>query len=172
MEGAPLEWASAVALTLASVAAGEGRYAHLIYFNTRIVREVRLDGPSLSRRTALDPRKVLEAATVGASGGTAYEPPVRRAIEIMDEPGASAARKADILMVTDGVCALPEEVVAELDAARERRGFKLVSVLIGDAAISGGAGSLEAFSDAVIPLARINGGAAGAAQAGYVFDNI
>lgn len=172
MEGAPLEWASAVALTLASVAANEGRFAHLMYFNTRIVREVRLDGSSLSRRTALDPRKVLEAATVGASGGTAYEPPVRRAIEVMDEPGLSATARADILMVTDGVCELSEEVVAELDRARERRGFKLVSVLIGGDAISGGAGSLETFSDAVIPLAHIAGGAAGAAQAADIFEDL
>jgi uncharacterized protein with von Willebrand factor type A (vWA) domain len=172
MEGEPLEWASAVALTLASVAASEGRFAHLIYFNTRIVHEVRLDGSSLSRRTALDPRTILAAATVGASGGTAYETPVLRAIEVMDEPGAPAAGKADVLMVTDGICELSEEVLFELDSARERRGFKLVSVLIGDYAISGGAGSLDAFSDAVIPLSRIAGGPAGAAQAGDIFENL
>lgn len=90
----------------------------------------------------------------------------------MDEPGAPAAGKADVLMVTDGVCELSEEVLFELDSARERRGFKLVSVLIGDYAISGGAGSLDAFSDAVIPLSRIAGGPAGAAQAGDIFENL
>ena len=168
MSGASLEWASAVALTLASVAAREGRFAHLIYFNTQIVREVRLQGTPRSATSKLDPRKLLEVATVAASGGTAYEPPVRRAIEVMGEADYG---KADILVVTDGLCELSEEVVSELDAARERRSFKVVSVLIGGDAISGKAGSLEAFSDTVIPLAEIAKGPAGATQAGPIFES-
>ncbi len=173
MRGAPMEWASAVALTLASVAAREGRFAHLIYFNTRIVREVYLDA---SRQAPLDPRKVLEAANVGADGGTAYEPPVRRAIEVMAQAHSGAAAKADVLMVTDGLCELSEEAVSELRAARGRRDFKLVSVLIGENALSGGAGSSpsaspQEFSDAVVPLAGITGGPDGAAQARAVFES-
>lgn len=156
MSGEPMEWASAVALALAHAASGRAgrgaRRVHAIFFNAKIVLEVEL-APGEK-----DVRKFLELGTVEAGGGTEYVPPTSRALEILSEgPPEYGEGTTDLLLVTDGVCELPDEFAARLREEKSTRGFKLVSVLVGDHAR---AGSVEAFSDRVIrahDLARASG---------------
>ncbi len=128
MEGVRMEWAAAVGLALADVATGKGpsggRPCALVFFNTRIVRETFFRGAD-----ARDPKKLLEAATVGASGGTEYVAPIARGVEIV---GAEASFSgADLVLVTDGECALPEAFLSTFLAEKERLSLSLHSVLIG-----------------------------------------
>ena len=124
MEGSPMDWATALAAALAQgPAAREGRPVYLIYFNTRIVKEIEL------RPHERDPRKLLDAAMVGTSGGTDYDVPLRRALEIA-RAGASY-RDADLVIITDGQCHLSERGVAELSEARSSSGLSLYAVLCG-----------------------------------------
>lgn len=142
MSGEPMEWASAVALALARAAsggfAGRGgaRRVHAIFFNARIVLEVEL-APG-----ERDVRKFLAIGTVEADGGTDYAPPLTRALDIL-------SGGADLLLVTDGLCELSDDIAARLASEKEEKGFKLVSVLIGDAARET-PGIVAAFSDKVI----------------------
>ncbi len=156
MNGAPMEWASAVALALAHAAAGSAgsgaRRVRAIFFNARIVLETEL-APGEK-----DVRKFLALGTVEADGGTDYVPPLSRAVEILSA-GTSRPDEgtANLLLVTDGVCKLPDDFSVRLGEEKSSRGFKLVSVLVGDHARSG---SLEAFSDRIVradDLARASG---------------
>ncbi len=128
MSGQKMEWAVAVALALVEEAAGRRRrgapkrHASILFFNSRLVREVDFEPGER------DAKKLLEVATVGASGGTDYRPALTRAAEIA---GGSRHEGADLLLVTDALYRLPEGSVEELEGHKRRLGFKLYSVLIG-----------------------------------------
>ena len=130
-----------------------------MFFNAKIVLEVEL-APGEK-----DARKFLALGTVEAGGGTEYVPPISRALEIVaDEAGGAGA---DLLLVTDGLCELPEDFATRLAAEKETKGFKLVSVLVGENAA---AGSLEAFSDQIVPASDLACASGGRDAAGQVFD--
>ena len=95
MSGEPMAWASAVALTLAQVATRQAsartgaRPVTAVFFNTQIVLEVAIDAGER------DPRKFLSVATVAADGGTDYDRPLSRALEVLEgrsTPGGAAKR--------------------------------------------------------------------------------
>jgi uncharacterized protein with von Willebrand factor type A (vWA) domain len=148
MEGHPMEWASAVALGVVDLAAGRGglpkRSSALVHFNARVVSEVRF-APG-----ERDPRKLLCVATVGAFGGTAYEPAIERALEIAAE---SAYDGADLVLVTDERCRLGEPFLRRFLGEKERRRMRLFSVLIG----ARSSGELERYSDGVWTLRDLAG---------------
>jgi uncharacterized protein with von Willebrand factor type A (vWA) domain len=149
MEGHPMEWATAVGLGAVDLAAGRGglpkRSSALVHFNGRVVSEVSF-APG-----ERDPKKLLCAATVGASGGTAYEPPLERALEIAAESDYDGA---DLVLVTDELCRLGDPFVRRFLGEKERRRMRLYSVLIG----ARSSGELERYSDAVWTLGDLAGG--------------
>ncbi len=127
MSGQKMEWAVAVALALVNEAVGRRRgepkrRSSVLFFNSQLVREVAFEPGER------DARKLLEVATVGASGGTDYRPTLARAVEIA---GGSRHEGADLLLVTDALCRLPERAVEELESNKRRLRFRLYSVLIG-----------------------------------------
>lgn len=124
MAGAPMDWATALAASLAQGPAAAGRPVYLIYFNTLIVEEIDLIPGER------DPRKLLRAATVGTSGGTDYDAPMRRALTIVEEN--EDHREADLLIATDGQCSLSAEGRALLALKKEALSFSLYAVLCGD----------------------------------------
>jgi hypothetical protein len=167
MSGAPMEWASAVALALAHAATGRAgtgaRRVHAIYFNARVVLEAEL-APG-----ERDVRKFLALGTVDAAGGTEYVPPLSRALEILSAGPEPNGGNPDLLLVTDGICKLPEEFAAGLREEKISRGFKLVSVLVGDHAR---AGSVEPFSDKVIQARDLARASGARDAAGELFENL
>ncbi len=127
MSGQKMEWAVAVALALVDEAVGRRRggpkrRSSVLFFNSRLVREVAFEP------WERDARKLLEVATVGADGGTDYRPALARAVEIA---GGSRHEGADLLLVTDALYRLPERSVEDLESHKRRLGFRLYSVLIG-----------------------------------------
>jgi uncharacterized protein with von Willebrand factor type A (vWA) domain len=165
MAGEKMEWASALALALAHAAArgargkgsaGGARRVHALFFNARVVLEVDLEPGER------DARKFLSVGTVEAAGGTDWEPPLKRAMELLR---TEAYRAADLLLVTDGECELDEGFAAELALAKAEGPSKLVSVLVGE----GVAGSLEPFSDRTIAVEALAAAEAKHDAAGAVF---
>jgi uncharacterized protein with von Willebrand factor type A (vWA) domain len=142
MEGMKLDWAIAVSMGLLDTATRQKRQAAFIFFNGAIVHQVEfLPGEK-------DPKKLLEVATIGASGGTNYEPPLTEAIRIIN---SSEYERADITMITDGQCQLSDEMMANLAAAKQAKGFRCWSVLIGSSSYGE---QLKEWSDRVWPLSH------------------
>lgn len=165
--GQNMQWATAVALALVDLAAGgarssggpggaEKRPAALVFFNEDVKKVVRF---SPGER---DPRKLLEVATVGASGGTRYEPAWR---EMFTLCGESVHQEADMLFVTDGICRVPEEFAAWIRDEKVRLGASAYSVLLGSEDSSGvsGARELERYSDEVWTTRNLTSGGDGLA---------
>lgn len=173
MTGAPMEWASAIALALAHAAAGGSgvktggfggaRRVHAIFFNAQIVLDVELVPGEK------DVRKFLAVGTVDADGGTEYAPPISRARDLISDAPNPREGTPDLLLVTDGVCKLPEEDAQALREDKRSRGFKLVTVLVGGHAR---AGSVEPFSDKVIRASDLSRASGARDAAGALFDNL
>lgn len=80
----------------------------------------------------------------GFGGGTDFETPLKRALTIIDAD--ENYLKADILMVSDGDCALSDEFILRLREAKEQLDCSVYSVLCSGARIA------DAFSDEVVVL--------------------
>ena len=122
MSGAKMEWASAVGLALMDSARRQKRDFAAIYFDTQILAEFRFE------RGKAPPEEIFRFATVGANGGTNYEVPLSWALEVQ---GESKYRNADIVMISDGECAVDEEFYKRLMTAKKERGLCIMSILIG-----------------------------------------
>ncbi|MDE3074998.1 MAG: VWA domain-containing protein, partial [Chloroflexota bacterium] len=123
MQGDPLDWAIAVALALVDTAARQKRRAAVLFFDTRVIKEIQFNPGER------DTDKVLQVAETGVAGGTDYLPALARAVEIIGD--GARFRQADVLMVTDGLCQVAEAFLATLKAEKQRLGIRIWSVLIG-----------------------------------------
>lgn len=160
MQGERMEWATAVALGVVDLASGRGelpkRPSCVLHFNTRVVSEVRF--ASAER----DARKLLSVATIGAGGGTDYEPVLARALEVAGEVDYDGA---DLLLVTDALCRLSDGFMERLVCEKSRRGMRLYSVLIG----SSSGGELERYSEKVFTTSDLKTSGHGRDVAGEIF---
>lgn len=130
MRGSKMDWATAVALALVETAVFPGggsgpggREAAILFFGTRLVQETRFSPGEK------DARKLLEVASVGGSGGTDYRPALDRAAEVLREERRFSG--ADVVLITDALCRLPEGYVRGFLECKAATGFSLHSVLIG-----------------------------------------
>lgn len=149
MMGQRLDWADAVALGLVDTARRQKRDAYVVFFNAAVVREVAVP------KGKVTPETITDIASVGASGGTQFEMPLARAVELI---GASPRfAKADVVMVTDGECYAADEFLATFSGEKKRLGFRVWSVIVG-----GGQGTtLLPFSDKVWPVSALTAEVAG-----------
>jgi uncharacterized protein with von Willebrand factor type A (vWA) domain len=127
MAGPKIEWAAAVGLALLDIARSQKRDFAAAYFQDP---QSELQTFRFPRKEPADPREILRFATVGADGGTDFEKPLGWALDVQEE---AAFKTADIVMVTDGFCAISDEFHARLMAAKKRKSVRILSVLIGGA---------------------------------------
>lgn len=127
MQGLRELWSKAVALSLAQIARREGRRCFgLVFSDPGALLEVDLSRPRRARRSSgVEP--TLALAEYFPGGGTAFEPPLSRALALASE---GAARGADIVFITDGEAAVSERLLSALAAARRRLGLKIFGVLV------------------------------------------
>ncbi len=122
MQGASMEWASAVGLVLMDTARRQKRDFAAVFFNGEVVAEFRFE------KGNAPPTEILRFAQVGANGGTDFEPPLRWALAQLQ---TARFKNADITFITDGSSRLKEDFAAELAAQKTQWGFRIFSILIG-----------------------------------------
>ena len=137
MIGTPLSWAIACALALADTASRQKRHFHVIFFNDDVKKEV-----SFSPKEK-DIKKLMEIATIGASGGTDYVPPITRGKDVIDKQ--QEYRKADIVMITDGLCRTTEQFKEEFENWKKDTTTNSYVIFIG----GGGLDELKTWNDKV-----------------------
>lgn len=118
MDGERDQWATAVALALLDAAKEDGRAFALIAFDAAIRRE---DVVSIGGELPLD------ALFTGCDGGTNIEEAIDRALSVIERE--STMRRADIVLVTDGISEAARSV--ELRRRAQARGVDVVGVAIG-----------------------------------------
>lgn len=137
MEGDPELVAKAVVLAVCRQALPRGRTVHLLLFGGPGERtEIRV------RRGRGGLEGLLAFLEMGFHGGTDFDGPLLRAVELLAERDLL---RADLLVVTDGLGRAAPRVVEEVDACKEARGVRVWSVVIGRDDVR----SVKAFSDEV-----------------------
>jgi uncharacterized protein with von Willebrand factor type A (vWA) domain len=131
MRGDRYTWASAAALAFLSIAATQRRGFALLHFGGSVLREW-----FVAPEQRVTPAEVAEAIfALSASGGTAFEPPMGRAMEIIEgqtKPGGAALPAADIIMVTDGNAGWSDLADQRLARQQAALGVRLFGVLIAE----------------------------------------
>lgn len=139
MDGAKQQWAKGVILSLAHFAALRKRaFGWIMYdYGVRIAK--------VYPTGRLSANEMLEIAEARAGGGTNFEQPLRKAVEMIERGGL---KKADIAFVTDGDCAVSEEFLQWFLAKKRQLEFSVVTVLC-DAGDHVSDATVKLFSDRV-----------------------
>lgn len=120
--GDPAAWGKAVALTLLEIAADGKRNFALIHFS----------GPNSCQMNVFRPGEYsaenkMRAAEVFLGGGTNFQTPMTKAVQLMKESGFE---NADIVFITDGECGLPEDYLVELHQEQVAFRFTVTGILL------------------------------------------
>jgi uncharacterized protein with von Willebrand factor type A (vWA) domain len=133
-------WAKALAFALLDIAAKAKRKLALVRFCTEFDTHIFVPGE-------YSQQDMIAAIEAFRSGGTDFETPLREACRLISEDGFE---NADIIFITDGICAISHEF-AEFFKAQKAGGFTVCGILLGN----GVGGSLEQFCDKVYRLGEL-----------------
>lgn len=138
MSGEPLLKAKALLLTLANILKQEDRSLHLLLFGSSgQINELVMDAENHASG-------LLKFLRQGFGGGTDFETPLKRAVDIIDQ--STDFIKADILMVSDGDCSLSTGFAAWLKKETKRLDCSIYSVLCAGSRVD------DDFSDELVVL--------------------
>ncbi len=137
MRGGREIWSKSLALGLAEIAEKERRtFSYALFASSRA--DLITDDFQIGQRS---PDKLIKLASEFIGGGTDFEQPLQWAIGKLKE---SKFNKADIVMITDGECAVGNEFLKELQKVQQDKQFRIYSILIG-----GNSSELKRWSDEV-----------------------
>jgi uncharacterized protein with von Willebrand factor type A (vWA) domain len=151
MSGEPLNTAKALLLSIANTLKQEKRDLHLILFGASgQIKE-------FSTQTGDDAFKLLDFLGQGFNGGTDFETPLKRAIEIIEEANninnndnngnnknKNTYKKADVLMLSDGDCVISDSFKQTLTLKKKTLNCRVYSVLCA------GQRTTDQFSDEIV----------------------
>ncbi len=121
-KGAPAAWGKTVALTLLEIAADGKRKFALIHFSGSSRCQVDIFRPG--EYTVEDK---MRAAETFLDGGTNFQAPMTKAVQLIKEDGFE---NADIVFITDGRCALSDDYLAKLHQEQAAHRFTVTGVLL------------------------------------------
>ena len=121
MNGSPIIKAKALVLAIVKILKKENRELHIIIFGAKNqYQEVTIN----SENQIIEVIKFLRKSY---DGGTYFETPLKRAMEIIDFK--KNYEKADILMVTDGACKISHVFRRKITEEKERMKFKIYTII-------------------------------------------
>jgi uncharacterized protein with von Willebrand factor type A (vWA) domain len=146
MKGDSIAWAKAVALTLIEAVNRNGRKCAVIRFASKSQSQEHVF--EKGKYTADD---VFSFAESFLSGGTDFERPLDKAVEMIENSGYE---NADVVFLTDGICSVSDEFVARLNEKMIKLNFSVTGIVM-DADEPGMAFSLEPFCRKVYRLSEL-----------------
>jgi uncharacterized protein with von Willebrand factor type A (vWA) domain len=127
MHGERELWAKAVMLCLLHLARMQKRPFHLIHFGS----PGQFKRISFFDEADFNIDRVLEAAELFFGGGTDFQTPLSKALELLqDEHRSKGAVEGDVVFVTDGMCGIPEQFLEDFKKEQERLDFVVWGVNI------------------------------------------
>jgi len=120
MDGEKQQFAKATVLAMAHYAKIQRRSFAWILYDSRVrVYRVYLQGQMTGTQ-------MLEIAEAQAGGGTNFEEPLNKAMEIIQKEGL---KKADICFITDGDCEVSDNFLKEFSTVKKKLEVNVISVL-------------------------------------------
>lgn len=128
MHGHPDTWARAVAIALLNIAAKQGRDFYGILFSSAHDPLMEWYFP----KGIASIEDVLDFAEQGHYGGTDFEKPIGRGVEVLEHQFQSEdAQKGDLVLITDGECAVSDDWRDRYFNAKQLLAFRMYGCLIG-----------------------------------------
>lgn len=155
MAGDKDDFAKAITLGLLEIARMQKRDFAAINFSSKtelISTEILKTEKNISE-------KVLQIATQFFGGGTSFQEPLQKALDIIEK---NEFKKADVVFITDGQSALSKEFIVKFLEAKKRKEFKVFGI-----EIMGTSEIIKTFSDSVTTLTEL-----GVEDAGSIFEGI
>lgn len=143
-DGGKAEWAGAINLAFLEIARKQKRSAAVVFFNGHVVNTV-----FFPKKENSTPEQLLAIADFPVSGGTNFEYPLTKAVEIINDE--KDFTKADIIFITDGECSVSDAFMTGYTKAKKAALFHTYSMMIGTDSID----TLKKFSDEVVRLGSI-----------------
>lgn len=160
MQGVRDTWARAVAIALLHIAAKQKRDFYGILFSSYGDPLMEFHFP-LGMAT---PDQVLDMAELSLHGGTDFEKPINRAVDVLaGQFNEEGSQKGDLVMITDGECAVSEDWLTGYMADKDRLAFRMYSCLIGT-----DSSTLSTLSDEMYHVTDFNQGGDVKDMFGYV----
>jgi uncharacterized protein with von Willebrand factor type A (vWA) domain len=122
MHGEPAAYAKAFSFLLRLEAKAENRACRLVSFSYRPQDMHELPDGATAQEAA-------EWAARFVGGGTDWVPPLSRALELLRDP---AYARADVVMLTDGICEIPIEKAEQIRSVLASREARLFCFLFGE----------------------------------------
>lgn len=120
MEGDKQQWAKAATLSLAHYAKLQKRSFGWVLFDSKVHES------KVYPKGQMTAQQLLELVETRAGGGTDFESPLRKAIEMIQKEGL---KKADICFITDGECAVSKDFVRWLRTVKKELEISIYVVL-------------------------------------------
>lgn len=146
MKGIKEKWSKAVAIALLEIAENQKRNFAAILFNEDATE------PIIIEKDKKEPEKILDIAERFDGGGTLFETPLEKALEVIEQ---SKFKKADIVFITDGHSYTHPDFINKFNKVKDDKEFKVLSVLIYAGSKIGNIESLKLFSDDIITIGEL-----------------
>ncbi|EJP6473224.1 VWA domain-containing protein [Clostridium botulinum] len=146
MKGIKEKWSKAVAIALLEIAQQQKRNFAAILFNEDATE------PIIIEKDKKDPEKILDIAERFDGGGTLFETPLEKALEVIEQ---SKFKKADIVFITDGHSYTHPDFINKFNKMKDDKEFKVLSVLIYAGSKIGNIENLKLFSDDIITIGEL-----------------
>ena len=143
-------WSKAVALALLSTATKQRRAWHIVAFSGSIHREIEVPVGSASITS------VAEALDCRCHGGTDFDAPVLRAVEIIGN--SKTMKQADVVVITDGEDSLEDATAEVAVSLTKSEGVSWFVVAVGSDGGDCCAASLGPIATSMVHVARTDDG--------------
>lgn len=138
MNGLPILKAKALLLSISKILEKENRSLYIIIFGDKgETKELSISNDS-------EINQILPFLNSGFNGGTDFETPLEKAIDIINN--LKDYNKADILMITDGLCELSDKFIKKLEQNKSNLGINIYTIICNKDSIN------DKYSDEVINL--------------------
>ena len=146
MQGDEEIWSKALSVGILEVAQMQKRdFACIIYSS-------HADDPIVIKKDEIAPQKIIDCAERFHNGGTNFEAPLNKALELIKD---STFKDADIVFITDGDCYVSDSFSRKFNQIKEDKQFKTMGVLVNMGRGHVSDSSLKEFCDSITLVSDI-----------------
>ena len=146
MQGDEEIWSKALSVGILEVAQMQKRdFACIIYSS-------HADDPIVIKKDEIAPQKIIDCAERFHNGGTNFEAPLNKALDLIKD---STFKDADIVFITDGDCYVSDKFSRKFNQVKEDKQFKTLGVLVNMGRGHVSDSSLKEFCDSVTLVSDI-----------------
>ena len=146
MDGDRETWSKAFTMGVLEIAQIQKRDFAFIAYDSRA------NDPIIIKKGEVSPDKVITICEEFLDGGTSFEAPLRKALELIKD---STFKNADIIFITDGDCGVPDKFKQEFKRIKEEKEFACKGILVDMGSWRSSDATLKEFCDDVVRISNI-----------------